>query len=251
MEKQKYIEQIRSLILKSKPTSGATEAERESAKAFAFKLMKKHSITKEEVINQPKSESKSGYSYEDKWKANSRYGYYTSNPRSKYDDYYYKMYTQHGANSYGQTMYWEYKLPFGILKSAKWADIRRFIELSPNMEYRPDGHIIISKVKRELYKNLNSLLNFINYEAERMSKQYASEKAEEHLRKKQREKAEEKKRKAEAAEKRHQEAIKAEIERKKAERKKIFRQRFVKGFKYGLAFVIGFCVYAGINTFMQ
>jgi len=55
------IERIRSLLIKAKPQSGATEAERDSAKQMAFKLMEKHGIKKEQLIAaspQPKTQPK-------------------------------------------------------------------------------------------------------------------------------------------------------------------------------------------------
>ncbi len=52
------IERIRSLLIKAKPQSGATEAERAGAQHMAFKLMKKHGITKEQLITAPSPQPK-------------------------------------------------------------------------------------------------------------------------------------------------------------------------------------------------
>jgi hypothetical protein len=52
------IERIRSLLIKAKPQSGATEAERAGAQQMAFKLMEKHGITKEQLVTAPSPQQK-------------------------------------------------------------------------------------------------------------------------------------------------------------------------------------------------
>lgn len=54
MNKEKHIETIKKLLIKARPTSGGTLAERQACKNKAFVLMEKHAITREDLIPQPK-----------------------------------------------------------------------------------------------------------------------------------------------------------------------------------------------------
>lgn len=58
--KQKKIDQIQSLLLKARPESNGTEAERSSARLMAFKLMEQHGITKDELVKKPSPKYKPG-----------------------------------------------------------------------------------------------------------------------------------------------------------------------------------------------
>lgn len=54
ISKAERIDQIKTLLLKARSESGSTEAERKSCQAMAHRLMKKHSITKEEIVGPPR-----------------------------------------------------------------------------------------------------------------------------------------------------------------------------------------------------
>lgn len=66
--KAQRIDQIKTLLLKAREESGSTEAERESSRVMALRLMEKHSITKEELKSfspqkpQPQNTTKTRYS---------------------------------------------------------------------------------------------------------------------------------------------------------------------------------------------
>lgn len=50
-----HIERIKALLLKARPDSGSTPDEQNSCRNMAYKLMKKHNITKEMIIGTTKS----------------------------------------------------------------------------------------------------------------------------------------------------------------------------------------------------
>ena len=56
--KIKNQERIVSLLIKARESSGATKAERESSKNMAFRLMERHSITKEDILKSTEDRKK-------------------------------------------------------------------------------------------------------------------------------------------------------------------------------------------------